>query len=241
MQEREYETTFIYSKDGKEETFTLNNLPDSTWTFVDAKNVLVSGVEEDASVNFSFMDSEGNPVVNEIIKPDGPVFIVSIYNIRALRPEAVENIMALADTLYSNNLKLYIVSASPIEPTEELFAPYHMNHEGKYSILYSDYKAVITFNRSSGGLTYINSGIIIKKWARGNYPLQQIKRILREDPEIITATTRINEHLFAEISLFIILCLIIIIRFISKLLYKPHLKKLEKAEKAEKTDKEQTI
>lgn len=223
-QEREYETTFIYSKDGKEKTFTINDLPDSTWTFVDAKSVLVSGAAEDASVDFSFIDSHGNPVGNEIVQQKGPVFFISIYNAKALGPRAVKKIMNLADTLYRHNLQLYIISANSVETTQALFEPYEQEDGRTYSILYSDYKAVISLNRSSGGLTYVNSGIIIKKWARENYPIDNITDILKEDPEIITAQTRISEQLFAEVSLFVILCLIMIIRFISRLVYKPQFK-----------------
>lgn len=223
-QEREYETTFIYSKDGEEKTFTINDLPDSTWTFVDAKSVLVSGATEDASVDFSFIDSHGNPVGNEIVQQDGPVFFISIYNAKALGPRAVKKIMNLADTLYRHNLQLYIISANSVETTQALFEPYIQEDGRTYSILYSDYKAVISLNRSSGGLTYVNSGIIIKKWARENYPIDNITDILEEDPEIITAKTRISEQLFVEISLAVILCLIMIIRFISRMVYKPQFK-----------------
>ena len=219
-QEREYETTFIYSKDGVEKTFTINSLPDSSWSFVDAKTVLVRGATEDASVDFSFMDSQGNHIGNEIVETKGPVFFISIYNAKALTPRAVRKIMTLADTLYKHNLQLYIISANSVETTQALFEPYEQEDGRTYSILYSDYKAVISFNRSSGGLTYVNNGIIIKKWARENYPIDNITDILKEDPEIITAQTRISEQLFAEISLFVILCLIMIIRFISKLVYK---------------------
>ena len=97
------------------------------------------------------------------------------------------------------------------EQTEELFAG--------QQILYSDYKAVISLNRSNGGLTYINDGIVVKKWGRRNYPAAYVGNILAEDPEIITATTQIDERLFAEISLFVILFLIVIIRFFSKIIY----------------------
>ncbi len=216
-QEREYETTFIYTKDGKEETFTINNLPDSSWTFVDAKSVQVNGAAEDASVNFSFIDGEGNSVGNEIVSTPGPVFFISIYNARALGHKSIEKIMALAGTLYSHNLKLYIISANSVEETEQLFAPYIGSIGDEFDILYADYKAVISFNRSSGGLTYVNNGIIVEKWARGNYPTGSLDKILAEDPEIITAQEQIREQLFAEIALFVILFLIVIIRFFSRL------------------------
>lgn len=35
-----YETRFILKKDGVEKEFSLENYPDSTWTFVDSKTVV---------------------------------------------------------------------------------------------------------------------------------------------------------------------------------------------------------
>lgn len=219
-QEREYETIFIYEKDGVQENFTLNNLPDSTWTFVDAQSYQVGGASSDASVDFSFMDSEGNAVGNEIVNTPGPVFFISIYNARALGQRAVEKIADLASQLQQHNLKLYILSANTVEETRALLEPY-MGMEGEsFEILYADYKMVISLNRSSGGLTYVNSGIIIEKWARGNYPIGSLDELLAQDPEIITAQAQINEQLFAEIALFVILFLIVIIRFFSKIMYR---------------------
>ena len=236
-QEREYETTFIYEKDGIQETFDINNIPDSTWTFVDAHSELVAGATEDASVEFSFIDAEGNSVGNEIVNREGPVFFISIYNARALGRKAVEKIVELADSLHKHNLKLYIISANSAEVTESLFEPYSNLEGSEYEILYADYKAVISFNRSSGGLTYVNSGIIIEKWARGNYPLDSLDEILSEDPEIVMVNAQIREQLFAEIALFIILFLIVIIRFISKIVYNQSLLKLEPQNtEAEKSD-----
>ena len=231
-QEREYETTFIYSKDGVEETFTINNLPDSTWTFIDAHSALVGGATEDSSVNFSFIDAEGNSIGNEIVNTRGPVFFISIYNARALGYRAVERIIELADSLQAHNLKLYIISANSVEETEALFAHYPGIAgiadiaDSEIEILYADYKAVISFNRSSGGLTYVNNGIIIEKWARGNYPLDSLDEILREDPEIIMVKAQIREQLFAEIALFVILFLIVIVRFFSKIVYRQSLLRL---------------
>lgn len=219
-QEREYETIFTYEKDGVQENFTLNNLPDSTWTYVDAHSYLVGGESEDASVDFSFMDGDGNTVGNEIVNTPGPVFFISIYNARALGQRAVEKIIDLATVLQQHNLKLYIISANTVEETQALFEPY-MGLDGEsFEILYADYKMVISLNRSSGGLTYVNSGIIIEKWARGNYPFDTLGKILEEDPEIITVQAQIREQLFAEISLFVILFLIVIIRFFSKIVYR---------------------
>lgn len=71
----EYE--FIYEKDGRQSSFTIDNLPDSTWTFVDRK--LVGGSETVAD-GFSVI-SDGENIVNDIIDPETDQFIVTIPDI----------------------------------------------------------------------------------------------------------------------------------------------------------------
>ena len=72
-------------------------------------------------------------------------------------------------------------------------------------------------------MTYINSGAIVDKWPRGDYPIGKLGDILKQDPEEITAKRLIHERLFAEVSLFVILCFIFIIRFFSKISYRKYL------------------
>ncbi len=235
--ERVYETTFIYEKEGEQQTFTLDNLPDSTWNYVDTKTILVSGAPEDSSTDLTFMDSTGNGVEDDIVNRQGPLFFVSIHNAGRIGDRSVEKIIELADTLQAHNLKLYILSANTVEATEALFSGYAGDGlEEKIEILYADYKAVISFNRSNGGLTYINSGVIVKKWARGDYPVKTLGEILSQDPEVITAKSQISERLFAEIALFVILCFIFIIRFFSKISYRKYLNALVHGESDEELE-----
>ena len=222
-QEREYETTFIYEKDGAQESFTLDNLPDSTWNYIDTRTVLIGGEASDVSGSLSFLDSSGNAVEEDILGGEGPMFIVSVYNATKLKNRAVEKIMELADTLQQHNAKLYIISSSSVENTDSIFEQYANKAGVDYRILYADFKAVISLNRSNGGLTYINSGAIVDKWPRGDYPIGKLGEILKQDPEEITAKRLIHERLFAEVSLFVILCFIFIIRFFSKISYRKYL------------------
>ena len=224
-QERVYETTFIYEKEGQQQEFDIDNLPDSTWTYIDARTQLVGGAPEDSSADLSFIDSNGNAVGDEILQQEGPQFFVSIYNAGKLHHRAMEKIRQLADTLHSHNMTLYILSSSPVEETELLFEEC-MNMEMNLELLYADYKAVISFNRSNGGLTYVDNGVIVKKWARGDYPVGRLAAVLQQDPEVITAKAQIGERLFAEISLFVILSFIFIIRFFSKISYRKYLNAL---------------
>lgn len=63
-----YETTFLYVKDGHTEEFTLDNLPDDSWTYLDSKTVQVSGSTKMAQVDFSLEQMEG------------PVLAVTVYD-----------------------------------------------------------------------------------------------------------------------------------------------------------------
>lgn len=63
-----YETTFLYVKDGHTEEFTLDDLPDDSWTYLDSKTVQVSGSTKMAQVDFSLEQMEG------------PVLAVTVYD-----------------------------------------------------------------------------------------------------------------------------------------------------------------
>lgn len=65
---------YIYSKDGKEEVFTLNNLPDSTWTFVGQKSDNVSKHE-----GLAIFDGD-EEVTDEVLAPHKGDMIILVVN-----------------------------------------------------------------------------------------------------------------------------------------------------------------
>lgn len=75
-----YETTFIYTKDGHTEEFTLDNLPDESWTYLDSRTVQTGGSTRMAQVDF------------QLERTEGPLLAVTVYNPEALLPEKRENI-----------------------------------------------------------------------------------------------------------------------------------------------------
>ena len=75
-----FETTFLYTKDGHTEEFTLDNLPDESWTYLDSKTVQVGGSTRMAQVDFTLDQMEG------------PLLAVTVYNPSGLTPEKQERI-----------------------------------------------------------------------------------------------------------------------------------------------------
>lgn len=65
---------FVYEKDGEQRTFGIDELPDSTWTFVDRKIAHAGSEPEDA---FAIYDGDEN-VASEVIASEGEQLIVVI-------------------------------------------------------------------------------------------------------------------------------------------------------------------
>ena len=65
-----YETTFLYAKDGHVEEFTLDDLPDDSWTYLDSKTVQVGGSTRMAQVDFSLEQMEGPVLAVSVHHPD---------------------------------------------------------------------------------------------------------------------------------------------------------------------------
>ena len=97
-----YETTFLYTKDGHTEEFTLDNLPDDSWTYLDSKTVQVGGSTKMAQVDFTLEQMEG------------PVLAVTIYDPESLDAEDLQRINQFrnAALLESQEVTVY-------GPTEE--------------------------------------------------------------------------------------------------------------------------
>lgn len=216
----EYETVFIYSKDGREEEFTIDNLPDSTWSFVSANTTQISGPEaSDLSVDFVLKDGSGNYVTQEILGTRAPLFFISIYNGENIGGAFVRRVEALRDSLFSHGAYLYAVSGD---------ARLDWNVSG-VPLLNTDYKVSLSFNRSNGGLVYVREGMIVRKWSRRGYPAS-ISDLLERDYEVIAVNKIIREQLFLEFSLLLIFAMIFIVRYISRRYYLRYKSRTEERE-----------
>ena len=165
-----YEAVFTYEKDGQTAEFTLNTLPDSTWTFVSTDTRLKEEYE-DSIIELSIYDPRTESYA-DTIATNGKVLIVSLYDtdINQGRWEKISNIVSDA-------------AACGIRPlilaTETETAPQELQD----FIYASDYKTLISLNRSNAGVTYFHDGTLIKKWARRTAPdSEEIRQIASGDP-----------------------------------------------------------
>ena len=92
-----YEYSFVYEKDGVEQTFTLDNYPkgDSTWTFVRSNSKLIKKGYEPPIHDFEIINAEGEDLTWDILESEEPVTLVVMYDLK----KADKKQMAKVETL----------------------------------------------------------------------------------------------------------------------------------------------
>jgi uncharacterized membrane protein YphA (DoxX/SURF4 family) len=175
-----YEAVFIYEKDGERQSFTLGHLPDSTWTFVDTETIMLES-NESASVNLSIMDSEGD--YHDSLATEGKVMVVSVHDISRKDRRWVQTARFISNAEKAGFSVLLLVSS-----TQEDFDKIASNLDTRTSdilrkhLYISDYKTLISMNRSNGGATFFCDGYLIRKWARRALPdMTNLEELVKAD------------------------------------------------------------
>lgn len=79
----QYDITFVYAKDGVEQTFTLENYPkgDSTWTFVRQNSKLIKKGYEPPIHDFEIINANGDDLTWDILESEEPITLVVMYDL----------------------------------------------------------------------------------------------------------------------------------------------------------------
>ena len=110
----QYETTFIYEKDGVKKEFTINDYPadDDSWTFVDSKTKLVSKGYEPPIHDLSFVSENGKDKTDEILSsPNYTLFLIS-KKIDQAKKNQFERMLELGKEAKDLGIDFYLLTAS---------------------------------------------------------------------------------------------------------------------------------
>ena len=149
-----YQAAFVYSKDGAEQTFSLDEIPDSTWTFVRAETISQPKAIKPATT-ISIYDINGQYA--DSLLTSGRIMVISAYD-KISEKDAVRLSAFAKDATEAGFMPVLLTASEDITAPEEI------------TRYFCDYKTLITLNRSNGGVTYIEGGMIIRKWAKRNLP-----------------------------------------------------------------------
>lgn len=147
---------YIYSKDGEERTFTIDALPDSTWTFIDRR--LVSGGEMTTD-GFTVLE-DGEEITADVIDTEAEQFIVTIPDI---------NNVDLSYTYLINELNDFITErggslVALINSDEQGLERWKDISMASYPIYQADPKMLKELARGNAALVYLKGGVV--KWKR---------------------------------------------------------------------------
>lgn len=192
-----YEAIFIYEKDGVLESFDLEHLPDSTWTFVSTETVAVEDIENDRLIDISFYDADGR--YYDELATKGRVLIISLYNPEVNRRKEEHIIRLISDTRRAGIRPILLIAGTPDSKWGD-------------SAFYADYKTLVALNRSNGGVTYFNEGYLIQKWAAIDVPdFRDLAELAgRDDTETIIEQSTEGSLGFQGFLLYILAILLLI-------------------------------
>ena len=157
------EITLIYAKDGKEQTFTLENYPkgDPEWTFVDQKSVLIKKGYVPPIHDFEIETLEGDYITQDILESEEPIALVVMYDLSKTDTTQLEERMHMIHEYP----RVYFLTASG---EEEIFAfaeELGWDEETTYSTFcFTDPITLKTIVRANPGVIVVQNGTIIDKY-----------------------------------------------------------------------------
>ena len=174
---------FIYEKNGQQGSFNIDNLPDSTWTFV--RQEMLSKEDNIRETSFPSLPifNESGATLDSLAA--GPlVLAISVYEPEEMSQKQWEDAADLLADAAANGFRplLLVSSGNYVLPDSRQFPPVYR----------SDYKTLISLNRSNGGASYFNEGNLIQKWSWRQYDDVHPQWIASADATetMITASTR---------------------------------------------------
>ncbi len=167
-----FDYTFVYQKNGEKKEFGVNNIPDSTWQFVDRKQTLIQKGKNNIPLinDFSFTTESGNDTTEAILGQEGEYYLMytSLFDeIKNPAKDWMEDIILLikANTL---NKKLFIVTTQ-IEQSKKRYQVFIEGKKITQPIFTCDATAIKTVARSNPTLYLMNGSIVKQKWGLGDF------------------------------------------------------------------------
>ncbi|NBX27822.1 MAG: DoxX family protein [Chitinophagia bacterium] len=166
----QFETVMIYEKNGKQQSFTMQNYPwqDTTWKFVDSKTQLVKkGNAEPEIKGFAVNDVDGNDYTTAILQEVAPTFILFVKDPATAHEDKMKEAADLLKSATQQGAACYIFSSGSKEVTQAFQKKWGL--EG-IQMMQFDGTESKTAMRSNPGLMLLQKGTITNKWGYADFP-----------------------------------------------------------------------
>lgn len=162
-----FETVFILEKNGERREFTLENYPDSTWTFVDSRTLLKKKGYEPPIHDFSLLNADtGEDITEQVLTDEGYTFLLVAHRLEEADESRIDLINELNDYAVEHDYGFYCLTSS----TDEAIEQWKDNTGAEYTFCLVDDITLKTMIRSNPGLMLIRKGTILNKWSDEDFP-----------------------------------------------------------------------
>lgn len=155
------EYSFVYEKNGNSQTFSVKDLPDSTWHFVSRKDIIITkGKNNEPPIkDFNLTTLSGTDTTSAVLSLDASYYLFFVKDL-ANTDYWFDDFTNLYEHAKQNNRVLYILTTQP-ELADTFF-----NYRNKYNLpVFSlDATAFKTAARTNPELYLMKGPIIVNKW-----------------------------------------------------------------------------
>lgn len=167
----ELETYFIMQKNGEQREFTLENYPDSTWTFIDSRTEMLGGEYSEPEItDFQIRLVETDQDITEaLLMQDGYKFLLISPYLEQADDGIMDRIAVLNDYCMEYGYPLYCLTASG----EEGISRWKNLTGSEYPFCHTDAVVLKTMVRSNPGLMLLHGSKVVNKWPSTSLPIEE--------------------------------------------------------------------
>ncbi len=163
----QFETTFIMEKNGQRKEFTVDNYPDSTWTYIDSKTRQTAEGYTPPIHDFSITRTDnGEDITDSVLNNPGYTFLLVSPYLEQADDSRLDLINQVYDYAETNHYPFYCLTASGDKAIER----WQDTTGAEYPFCTTDGTTLETIIRSNPGLVLIKNGKVIRKWSHNLLP-----------------------------------------------------------------------
>jgi triosephosphate isomerase len=162
---------FIYEKDGQQREFDIDSLPDSTWTFVDRRELGTATVAEYHDLTIDLLpegtdSDQGEDITTEVLNDTSYTFLLIAPRIEKADDARLDLINELYEYSLDHGYRFYCLTASDAQGRQR----WRDMTGAEYPFCFSDETTLKTVIRSNPGLLLLKDGRVMGKWSHNRLP-----------------------------------------------------------------------
>ena len=203
-----FESRFVLEKDGRRQEFTLDNYPDSTWSFVETRTVLKEKGYEPPIHDFSMISlGKGEDITDSVLSDKGYAFLLVAHRIEEADDSNIDLINEIYDYSAEHGYGFYALTSSP----DEEIGMWRERTGAEYPFCQMDDITLKTIIRSNPGLLLIKDGTILNKWSDNQLPDEYVLNDSLDKLELGQQKQENNLHTIGYVLLWFIVPLTLVI------------------------------